>query len=129
VLEKYPATVKLVFKNFPLDMHPLARKAASAALAAHRQAKFWEYHHRLFEGMSSLSDQKFLDIAKELNLDIERFRKDMNDQSVQGVIQRDVQNGSAAGVTGTPTIFVNGKRLTNRSLQGFQQMIDEEVKK
>jgi len=129
VLEKYPKEVKLVFKNFPLEMHPLARKAASAALSAHRQAKFWEYHHELFENMSSLSDQKFLDIAKGLNLNIDRFKKDMNDQSIQALIQNDVQNGSAASVTGTPTIFVNGKRLANRSIEGFQQMIDAELKK
>jgi protein-disulfide isomerase len=129
VLEKYPKEVKLVFKNFPLEMHPLARKASSAVLAAHRQAKFWEYHHELFESMSSLSDQKFLDIAKGLNLNLDRFKKDMNDQSIQAIVQNDVQNGSAAGVTGTPTIFVNGKRLANRSIEGFQQMIDAELKK
>jgi len=110
-------------------MHPLARKASSAVLAANRQAKFWEYHHELFENMSSLSDQKFLDIARGLDLNIDRFKKDMNDQAIQGIIQKDVQNGSAVGVTGTPTIFVNGKLLTNRSLQGFQQMIDPELKK
>jgi len=110
-------------------MHPLARKAASAVLAANRQAKFWEYHHELFKSMSSLSDQKFLDIAKDLGMKIDRFGKDMSDPAIQSVIQKDVQNGSAAGVGGTPTVFVNGKILTNRSLQGFQQIIDMELKK
>jgi protein-disulfide isomerase len=129
VLEKYPKEVKLVFKNFPLEMHSFARKAATAVLAADRQGKFWEYHNNLFESMSSLSDQKFIDIAKELGLDMDRFKKDMNDQALQAIIQKDTQNGSAAGVRGTPTIFVNGKLLTNRSLQGFQQVIDAELKK
>lgn len=128
MLEKYPKDVRLVFKHFPLAMHPFARKAATATLAADRQGKFWEYHHKLFENMNSLSDQKFLDIAKELKLDINKFKKAVDDQALQAIIQKDTQNGSIAGVRGTPTIFVNGKLLTNRSLQGFQQMIDAELK-
>jgi protein-disulfide isomerase len=129
VLEKYPKDVKLVFKNFPLEMHPFGRKAAAAVVAAKRQDKFWEYHHKLFENMSSLNDQKFMEIAKELNLNIDKFNKDMNDPDLQAIIQKDVQNGIAAGVTGTPTIFLNGKTVTNRSIQGFQEMIDAELKK
>jgi protein-disulfide isomerase len=129
VLDKYPKEVKLVFKNFPLEMHPLARQAATAVLAAERQGKFWEYHHKLFDSMSSLSEQKFLDIATELNLDVNKFKKDMSDQALQERIKKDTQTGSAAGVRGTPTIFVNGKLVTNRSLQGFQQIIDSELKK
>lgn len=110
-------------------MHPFARKAATAALAADRQGKFREYHHELFGNMSSLSDQKFLDIAKTLNLSIETFRKDMDDQALQAIIQNDTRDGNAAGVRGTPTIFINGKLLTNRSLEGFRQRINAELKK
>ena len=129
MLEKYPKDVKLVFKNFPLEMHPFARKAATAALAAQRQGKFWEYHARVFEAISSLSDAKFIDIAKNLGLDVDRFRADMADKALAALIQKDMQMGSAAGVTGTPSVFVNGRPLQNRSLQGFQQMIDAELKK
>ena len=110
-------------------MHSFARKAATAALSAERQGKFWEFHDKLFENMKSLSDQKFLDIAKELKLNIDTFSTDMNDPALQKMISKDIQNGTAAGVSGTPTIFINGKRLTNRSLEGFQQIIDAELKK
>lgn len=129
MLEKYPKEVRLTFKLFPLDMHPFAKKAATAVLAAERQGKYWEFHHELFDNSSSLSDQKFLDIAKKLGLDLDKFSKDMGDPALQSIIQKDVSNGSAAGVRGTPTTFVNGKLVTNRSLQGFQQMIDAELKK
>jgi len=129
VLEKNPKNVKIVTKHFPLAMHSFARKAATAALSAERQGKFWEFHDKLFENMKSLSDQKFLDIAKELKLNIDTFSTDMNDPALQKMISKDIQNGTAAGVSGTPTIFINGKRLTNRSLEGFQQIIDAELKK
>ena len=66
VLEKYPKQVKLVFKNFPLRNHRYAKKAATAALAANRQGKFWEFHDRLMENATRLNDKKIEDIAKEL---------------------------------------------------------------
>lgn len=129
MLEKYPKEVKLVEKNFPLQMHTMARPAAAAALAAHSQGRFWPYHYKIFENISSLSDARFLEIAKELGLDIDKFSKDMNSQAVQSLINRDLMEGSQAGVRGTPTIFVNGKQLNDRSLQGFQAMIDAELRK
>jgi len=129
VMEKFPKEAKIVEKNFPLQMHKFARQAATAALAAHRQDSFWEFHKKLFESMASLSDAKVQEIAKQLNLDMERFNRDLKDPAIQNLISRDLQEGSPAGVRGTPTIFVNGKLIANRSLEGFQQMIGEELKK
>jgi len=129
VLEKYPTQVKIVEKNFPLQMHKFARQAATAALAAHKQGKFWEYHKKLFESISSLNDAKVQEIATQLGLDMDKFNKDLKDQALQNIITRDLQEGTAAGVRGTPTIFVNGKPLAARSIEGFQQAIDEELKK
>ena len=129
MLEKYPTQVKIVEKNFPLQMHKFARQAATAALAAHKQGKFWEYHKKLFESISSLNDAKVQEIATQLGLDMDKFNKDLKDQALQNIITRDLQEGSAAGVRGTPTIFVNGKPLAARNIEGFQQAIDEELKK
>jgi protein-disulfide isomerase len=129
VLEKYPTQVKIVEKNFPLQMHKFARQAATAALAAHKQGKFWEYHKKLFESISSLNDAKVQEIATQLGLDMDKFNKDLKDQALQNIITRDLQEGTAAGVRGTPTIFVNGKPLAARNIEGFQQAIDEELKK
>lgn len=110
-------------------MHKMARPAAAAALAAHKQGKFWPYHYKIFENIKSLSEAKFLEIAKELMLDLDQFSRDMKSQAVQSLINRDLLEGNQAGVRGTPTIFINGKQLKNRSMQGFQAMIDAELRK
>jgi len=129
VLEKNPKDVKLVMKNFPLPSHSFARKAAIAAVAAEKQGKFWEIHQKLFANQRQLSDAKVEEIARELGLNMERFDRDLKDAEVQGRIDRDLKNGQQANVRGTPTIFLNGKVLQQRSLPGFQQAIDAELKK
>jgi hypothetical protein len=129
VLDKNPRDVKLVFKNNPLSFHSMAKKAAAAALAAHDQGKFWEYHKKLFDNHGSLNDAKLQDIARELKLDLDKFNSKMKDPSVQVLINRDLAEGQRIGVNGTPTIFVNGKPLNDRSPEGFQKMINAELKK
>jgi protein-disulfide isomerase len=129
VLEKNPNDVKLVFKNLPLSMHKFARKAATAALAANAQGKYWEFHDKLLQNQSALSDATVQKIAEELGLDAEKFNKDMQDPAIQELIGRDVKDAQQAGITGTPTILVNGKLLKKRSLAGFQEIIDTELKK
>jgi protein-disulfide isomerase len=129
LLDKYPKDVKLVLKNFPLPMHPFARKAAAAALAANNQGKYWEFSTRLFENYSSLSDEKIQDIARQLSLDMEKFNRDVNDASIQSLINRDMSDAEQVPVQGTPTIFVNGKALKNRGPNEFQQMIESALKK
>jgi len=129
VLEKYQGKVKLVFKNFPLSTHQFARKAASAALAAGKQGKFWELHDRLFQNYNRLNDQVVQEQAKELGLDLQKFDKDMADPQIMQVINQDLQDGAKAGVRGTPTLFVNGSLLRNTNLEGFQAAIDKELEK
>ena len=129
MLEKYPSDVKLVVKHFPLPMHGYARKAAIAALAAGKQGKFWEIHEKLFANQKGLNDAKVEAIARELVLNMEQFNKDLKDSAIASLIDRDMKNGRQANVQGTPTIFVNGKLLNQRSLQDFQQAIDAELKK
>jgi len=129
VLEKNPKDVKLVMKNFPLPSHPFARKAAIAAVAAEKQGKFWEMHEKLFANQKQLSDAKVEEIARDLGLDMERFNQDLKDPEVQARIDRDLNSGQQANVRGTPTVFLNGKVFQQRSLPGFQQAIDTELKK
>lgn len=129
MLEKYPNDVKLVVKHFPLPSHKAARPAAIAALAAHKQDKFWEFHAKLLENYRSLDDKKIEEIAIELKLDMAKFAADKKSPDISALIARDIQNGKAIGVRGTPTIFLNGKRVKNRSMQGFQQMIEAEISK
>lgn len=129
VLEKNPDTVKLVFKNFPLKNHKFAKKAATAALAAGEQDKFWEFHDLLFKDYNKLNDEKVKEIAGKLGLNEEEFEKKKNDPTLLKKVRKDMQDGRNAGVRGTPTIFVNGRLLKNRSLEGFQAIIDKEVSK
>jgi protein-disulfide isomerase len=129
VLDQYPDKVKLVIMNFPLSGHPFARKAAQAAMAAMAQGKFWEFRRKLFENYQSLSDDKIREIAKGLGLDMERFTRDMNSPSVRDLVARDVKNGREIGVHGTPTIFVNGKRVHIRTPFDLFTAIDAELKK
>jgi protein-disulfide isomerase len=129
VLEKYPDDVKIVFKNFPLRNHKFAMKAATAALAAERQGKFWEFHDLLFKNYNKLNDQKIREIALKLGLDQTEFEKKMKDPKITAMIRQDVREGAQAGVRGTPTIFINGRRLNNRSLKGLQAAIDKELQK
>lgn len=129
MLDKNPDKVNLVIKHFPLNSHKFARRAAAVALAANRQDKFWEYHTKIFENYRSINETKVQEIATEIGLDLERLNTDAKDPAIQYLINRDISNGQQSGVRGTPAIFVNGKRLNNRSLAGFQKAIDAELKK
>ncbi|NOY52220.1 MAG: thioredoxin domain-containing protein [Deltaproteobacteria bacterium] len=129
MLEQYPTQVKLVKKSFPLRMHRNARPAAIAALAAGEQGKFWEFNDKLFQNQRFLSDQKYLEIARELGLDMDAFRKSLKDPQLQAMIAKNIRDGADVGVTGTPTIFINGVRLRDRSIAGFRRVIDAQLKK
>ena len=128
VLEHNPDTVKIVLKNLPLKFHKLADPAARAALAAAEQGKFWEYHDELFSG-GKLNAAIFDKIAVKLGLDMAKFKQDMNSPKIKNKLATDMRDASQAGVTGTPTVFINGRRMKNRSLEEFQRIINEELKK
>jgi protein-disulfide isomerase len=128
VLEKNPNQVKLVFKNFPLRNHKFAMPAAIAALAAEKQGKFWEFHDLLFQNYNRLNEQKVKEIAQQLKLNMEKFEKDRKDPRIRAMINRDLAEGNRAGVRGTPTVFINGRLLRNRSMDGFQELIEKVLK-
>jgi protein-disulfide isomerase len=126
VHKAYPEKVRIVFKNFPLfRIHRFAIQAALAGLAAQDQGKFWPFEERLFQNYNQLNPQKIEEIRKELGLDAERFKARMNDPALKNLIRQDLEEGNAAGVTGTPTVFINGKKYQGqRSLEGFKQAIE-----
>lgn len=128
VMEKYQGKVKLVFKNMPLQFHEMAEPAARAALAANEQGKFWEFHDKLF-ATAQLNSQAITAIATGLGLDMARFNSDMQSPVVRQKLTKDMVDAQKAGVTGTPTVYINGRKLKQRSLPGFQALIDEELKK
>ena len=125
VLGKNPETVKLVFKHFPLQSHSFAVKAAIASMTAHDQGKFWPFHDQLFKNYNQLNDNKIEAIAKELGFDPETFDKEMKAPALLDQIKRDYRQGVDAGVRGTPTMYINGQLVRDRSLNGIQAMIDK----
>lgn len=129
MLDTYPESVRIVFKNFPLKIHKFATKAAIAAMAANSQGRFWEFHDLLFDNFGQLNDQKIKKIATELGLNQEKFENEKKNLKILAKVRQDFQDGRKAGVRGTPTIFVNGKKLKNRTLEGFKVLIDKELKK
>lgn len=103
--------------------------AATAALAAHKQNKFWQYHEKLLDNLDTLDDAKIWAFAAELGLNMDKFNADMQSPSIHGIIKRDIEDGLNAGVSGVPAIFVNGKILQDHTLQGLQQAIESELNK
>ena len=127
MLEKNPKTVKIVFKNFPIRSHKFAIQAALAALAAERQGKFWDFHDELFKHYDRLNEEKVQEIAEKLELDMEQFEKDRQDPLLMEQIKYDYNEGIRIGVRSVPTVFVNGRKLKERTLEGLQALIDKEL--
>lgn len=128
-LEKFPDKLKLVFKQFPLTtIHPQAMPASKAALAAGKQGKYWEMHKKLFENNRALGPDDLKKYAQELGLDVAKWEADMNSKEIQDQINEEMAQARAAGVRGTPTLFVGGRQLTNRSIDGIKELIDKAEK-
>lgn len=128
-LAAYPTQAKLVFKHYPLtSIHPQALPAALAAAAAQKQGKFWEMHEKLFANQKALGNEQLTQYARDIGLNVEQFDADMKSDEIKAAVQEDIALAQRAGVRGTPTIFVNGKILQTRSLDGFKQMIDPMLK-
>jgi len=108
LVKAYPDDVKVYFLHFPLNFHQSARPAAIASNCAHRQGKFWPFHDKIFEKQSALGDQLYADIAKEIGLDADGFTKCLGDPAVASEVERDMKQGEAAGVQGTPSFYING---------------------
>jgi protein-disulfide isomerase len=124
-LKLYPDKVNFVMKQFPLrQIHPQADPAARAVLAAGKQGKFWEMHDELYKNSRTLSPESIKGIAEKIGLDTKKWEADMNSDEVKKQVDADMALGTKSDVRGTPTMFVNGKLLQNRSVDGFKAQID-----
>jgi len=127
-LQAYPTQARVVYKHFPLvSIHPQAMPAALAAVAAQRQGKFWEMHELLFANQRALALEQIEEYARRIGLDLQRFKADIASEEVKAQVQADIALARRSGVRGTPTIFVNGKLLQNRSLEGFKELIEPQL--
>lgn len=121
--------LNIVFRNFPLNQHQNARIAAYAGQAAGVQGKFWDMHDKLFENQNDWSAEKdaraiFIKYAGGLQLDTDKFAKDIDSQVIKDRIERDITDGTTIGVNSTPTFYLNGEKLDNPgSYEDFQTLI------
>lgn len=112
---------------YPLPSHRFAFKAAMAALAAAEQGKFWEFHKKLLENYNALDDKKIQSIAESLSLDMTKFNNDLNSPDNRQLILNDIKEGKKIGISGTPSLFLNGKKVENRNLSQLPQLIQKEI--
>lgn len=126
LLREHEGKVKLVFKHFPLSMHPRAVHAARAAEAAKLQGRFWEMHDLLFEHQHELDDADLERYAEMTGLDVERFKADLASDATQARVDADRAEGEGFGVEGTPSIFVNGRRF-QEPLKLLEAYVAEEL--
>ncbi|OHB17863.1 MAG: hypothetical protein A2913_01130 [Parcubacteria group bacterium RIFCSPLOWO2_01_FULL_40_65] len=141
IKEKYIASgksVKFVYRDFPLSFHPMAQKYAEAAECAEEQGKYWEMHDKIFEeqeklGQGTISAFDIDDVKKwagELGLNAPNFNQCLDSGKYAAEVKKDFDDGSKAGVSGTPTFFVNGEVLVGaQPIQTFIQAIDSGLKK
>ena len=130
-LEKlYGNKVRFAMKQHPLDFHPNAKPAALAALAAGKQGKYWEMHEKLFANQQALSDATYETYAKELGLNVDKWKADLQAADAQAQIANDTAQAMKLGATGTPAFFINGKKVSGaQPIDNFKRVIDEELQK
>ena len=126
LLEQYPDQVRLVFKHFPLPFHKQASLAHEAALAAGAQGKFWQMHDMIYANQRRLEQFDLEGYAGALGLDLGRFSGDLAHHTFAPAVERDLEQARQLGVKGTPTVYVNGRKLVGaRSLEQYRQVIDK----
>lgn len=108
---KYGNKLSFVHKNLPLGFHPQAVPAAKAALAAGKQGKFYEYHDKLYESQRSLGEDLYVQIAKDLGLNLSKFNADRNSQAIADQIEEDKTQAGKLGFRGTPGFTLNGVKI------------------
>ncbi len=125
IKEKYGDKVRFVFRQFPLPFHPNAHEAAEASLAADAEGKFWPFHDKLFANQSALDRKAIEGYAKEVGLDVSKFKKALDDKTYAAQVDADMKLGEEVAVDGTPTMFLNGARVPNPTdFEGISKQID-----
>lgn len=129
ILKEKGDRIAYVYKHYPLATHREARRAAKAAIAAARQGKFVEMYRKLFENNLAINEENITRWAQEIGMDADAFAKDYADPDTDRRLHEDVTTGNIFGVRGTPTIFVNGRRISGANTGQIEQLIVEEMEK
>lgn len=133
IMTEYDGNVKLVYRHYPLPSHPFAQKAAEASECAADiggNEKFWEYHDKLFANQNALQVPNLKRFASDTGLDSKQFDACLDSGAMASRVSFDENEGRDAGVTGTPTFFINGKKLVGaQPFSEFKKIIDAELNK
>jgi protein-disulfide isomerase len=129
IVDTYKNDVHYVLRNFPLDFHNFAKKAAEAALCSRDQNKYWEYSKKLWENQQALGVDNLKKYAEDLKLDTKKFNECLDSDKTLPEVMKDQQDGAKAGVSGTPSFFINGQSLTGaQPVEAFKKVIDQELR-
>ena len=127
--QKYGDKVHFVFHQFPLSFHENAHVSAEASLFAAEHGKFWEFHDKLFENQKKLDRASIEGYAKDVGLDVAKLKKALDDKTYVAAVDAEMKLGEEVAVDGTPTMFLNGKRVNNPSdFDALSKEIDEALK-
>lgn len=125
LVKKYDGKVRVAFRDFPLSFHKSARRAAMAGGCAHAQGKFWPFHDQMFKNQQALEEKALKTYARVAGLDGEKFDKCLADGTYDKEVDKDMADGQAAGVEGTPTFFINGRPHTGGlSVEELSKAVD-----
>lgn len=127
IKKQYGDRVRFVFKQLPLDIHAEARFAAEASLCARDQEKFTELHDWLFANPSRINIETLKEVTPEMGLDVSAFEKCLVEKRHAAAVEEQIASATAMGIDSTPTFFINGRKVGERSLESFARMIDEEL--
>lgn len=128
VLDRYGDQVRLVYRHFPLDIHPFAPKVAEASMCAHDQGQFWVMHDALFALQGALDLSQLRRIAGDVGLDAGDFNACLDSNRHAAAVAADLKAGEKAGVNGTPTLFINGRFINGAvPYETLVTVIDEEL--
>ncbi|MBM4371733.1 MAG: thioredoxin domain-containing protein, partial [Deltaproteobacteria bacterium] len=131
LMKEYPDNIRVEFRHFPLSFHKDAHLAAQASMAADAQGRFWEMHDKIFDNQKALKREDLDRYAQEVSLDLEAFRKALDEGTYKEIVDLHMSEGQKAGVRGTPSIFINGRKFDApaRDVPTFKAIIDSEVLK
>jgi len=129
LLARYPDRIKIVHKDFPIEeLHPGARAAHFAARCANEQGRFWPYHDALYAHAAKTTAKELQTYAKDSGLDVGQFEQCLSTDKYSSAVEKDIEEGKQAGVSGTPAFYINGRLVAGaQPLENFVRIIDDEL--
>ncbi len=125
MVDKFPGQVSFTFRHFPLSYHKNAIPAALLSESAGTQGKFWEIHNYIYT--NDINTDKILEYARSIGLDADQMKADLESQKYLANIEADEKSANESGVSGTPTLFINGKQATNQELSNLETAIKQRL--